>query len=235
MGPAGIRAMILAAGRGERMRPLTDHCPKPLLKVGDRSLIEWHLSHLANAGFREIVINHAHLGILIEQALGDGSRWGLRIRYSAEAQALETAGGIRQALPLLGDAPFVVVNGDIFSDFDMRRARDAAERLKSGPSKVWCVLVDNPAHHPEGDFYLVNGRLSDSGSARLTFSGIGAYRPVLFGAIESGQTARLAPIIRQAIAEGAAEGERHGGRWVDVGTPARLAELDAQLRSSATE
>ncbi|MEN9762856.1 MAG: hypothetical protein RI906_2682 [Pseudomonadota bacterium] len=235
MSPTDIRAMILAAGRGERMRPLTDHCPKPLLKVGDQSLIEWHLSHLAKAGFREIVINHAHLGMLIEQALGDGSRWGLRIRYSAEAQALETAGGIRHALPLLGDDPFVVVNGDIFSDFDMHRAHDAAKRLRSGPSKVWCVLVDNPTHHPEGDFSLVNGRLSESGLARLTFSGIGAYRPVLFGAIEPGQTARLAPIIRQAIAEGAAEGEHHRGRWVDVGTPARLAELDAQLRSSAME
>ncbi len=227
--------MILAAGRGERMRPLTDHCPKPLLKAGERSLIEWHLENLTAAGFVDIVINHAHLGAQIERALGDGSRWGLRIRYSPESQALETAGGIRQALPLLGHEAFVVINGDIFTDFDMRRARDAALQLQDRPIKAWCVLVDNPVHHPDGDFSLVNGRLVDGGSAPLTFSGIGAYQATLFNSIEPGQAARLAPLIRQAIREGTAMGEHFRGRWVDVGTPARLAELDAQLRSSATE
>ena len=232
---AAVRAMILAAGRGERMRPLTDHCPKPLLQVGGRPLIEWHLLALAAAGIREVVINHAHLGALIEQALGDGSRWGLRIRYSVEVQALETAGGIAKALPFLGEIPFVVVNGDVFSRYPLERACAMATRMHTDALDAWCVLVDNPPHHPHGDFALASGRLVDHGQSRLTFSGIGVYHPRLFASVLPGEAARLAPLIRAAITRGAAGGEHFRGLWVDVGTPARLAELDAQLQSSARE
>lgn len=221
--------MILAAGRGERMRPLTDSCPKPLLRVGGKALIEWHLERLARTGFRQIIINHAHLGSMLEQALGDGSRWGLNIAWSREADALETAGGIAQALPLLGSDPFLVVNGDIWCDFDFGRARTIAAQLLAGDLDAWCVLVDNPPQHPRGDFGLDSGRLLAEASRRFTFSGIGVYRPSLFGQLVRGQPAPLAPLLREAITRGAAGAERHAGRWVDVGTPQRLTELDAQL------
>ncbi len=221
--------MILAAGRGERMRPLTDSCPKPLLRVGGKALIEWHLERLARTGFRQIVINHAHLGSMLEQALGDGSRWGLNIAWSREADALETAGGIAQALPLLGSDPFLVVNGDIWCDFDFGRARTIAAQMLAGDLDAWCVLVDNPPQHPRGDFGLDSGRLLAEASRRFTFSGIGVYRPSLFGRLVRGQPAPLAPLLREAITRGAAGAERHAGRWVDVGTPQRLTELDAQL------
>jgi len=224
-----MRAMILAAGRGERMRPLTDSCPKPLLRVGGKALIEWHLERLARTGFRQIVINHAHLGSMLEQALGDGSRWGLNIAWSREADALETAGGIAQALPLLGSDPFLVVNGDIWCDFDFGRARTIAAQMLAGDLDAWCVLVDNPPQHPRGDFGLDSGRLLAEASRRFTFSGIGVYRPSLFGRLVRGQPAPLAPLLREAITRGAAGAERHAGRWVDVGTPQRLTELDAQL------
>jgi MurNAc alpha-1-phosphate uridylyltransferase len=221
--------MILAAGRGERMRPLTDRTPKPLLPVAGKPLIIWHLERLARAGFRDIVINHAHLGDQIETLLGDGDAWGLHIRYSAEPQgALETAGGIANALPLLGDAPFLVVNGDIFCDWDFAQARidDQWAHL---------VLVDNPPQHPAGDFTLEDGKVGVGGTANhlpnLTFSGIGIYRPVLFAGIARGQPARLAPLLHTAIDAGHITGEHHAGCWVDVGTPERLAALDADVRA----
>jgi N-acetyl-alpha-D-muramate 1-phosphate uridylyltransferase len=227
-----MRAMILAAGRGERMRPLTDTCPKPLLPVGGRPLIGWHLQRLATAGFRDVVINHAWLGDRIEAALGDGAAYGLRLRYSAETEALETAGGIAKALPLLGDGPFLVVNGDIWCDWDPGRARSIAAQLDGLGWLAWCVLVANPEHHPRGDFALDRGRLrTDDAGERLTFAGIGVYRPELFAAVPPGGRAPLAPLLREAAAEGRAGAERHPGRWVDVGTPQRLAELDAQLGS----
>lgn len=217
--------MILAAGRGERMRPLTDVTPKPLLPVAGKPLIVWHLERLARAGFRDIVINHAHLGDQIEALLGDGAAWGARIAYSAEPQgALETAGGIANALPLLGDAPFLVVNGDIFCDWDFARAR-------SGNALAHLVLVDNPPHHPEGDFALDGAKVSAGGTARLTFSGIGIYRPELFAGIACGEPAKLAPLLRDAITAGRVTGEHHRGRWEDVGTPERLAALDADVRA----
>lgn len=229
-----MRAMILAAGRGERMRPLTDRCPKPLLSAGGRSLIEWHLEGLARAGIREVVINHAHLGTMIESAIGNGARWGLDIAYSPERSALETAGGIRRALSLLGPDPFMVVNGDIHSSFDFARAHTIALQMEIAGLSCWCVLVDNPAHHPQGDFGLEAGLLSaadrDGGtSRRLTFSGIGLYRPELFKDLADGEPARLAPVIARQAQGRRAGAEYHAGHWTDVGTPERLRALDAQL------
>lgn len=223
--------MLLAAGRGERMRPLTDACPKPLLRVGGRALIEWHLLALARAGIVDVVVNHAHLGAQIEQALGDGARWNLRIRYSAEGEALETAGGIARALPLLGDAPFVVAASDVFTDFDYARAHAIAARMQAEDLLAWCVLVPNPEHHPDGDFALRDARLLVDGEPRHTFSGIGVYRPALFEGVEPAHKAPLAPLLRAAAETGRAGGERHDGRWVDVGTPRRLEALDAQLNA----
>lgn len=223
--------MILAAGRGERMRPLTDHTPKPLLEAGGKPLIVWHLERLARAGLRDIVVNHAWLGERIVQSLGDGSRWGVRIRYSAEApQALETAGGIARALPLLGDAPFLVINGDIWCDWDPAAAADAARRLETEHADAWLLLTDNPSHHPQGDFALSeDGRAIAEGKERLTFAGIGVYRPSLFAGLPAEAPAPLAPLLRAAMARGAVLAERHAGRWIDVGTPQRLNTLDAAL------
>jgi len=226
-----MRAMILAAGRGERMRPLTDHCPKPLLEVAGEPLIGWHLRRLAAAGIREVVVNHAHLGAMIEARLGDGAAWGVSIRFSPEPAALETAGGIAQALPLLGDAPFLVVNGDVWCDFDLARAPALAERMQADDLLAWCVLVPNPPHHPEGDFGLARARLRADTAPRHTFSGIGVYRPALFDGIARGTRAPLGPLLRAAAASGRIGGEVHTGRWTDVGTPERLAALDAQLRA----
>jgi N-acetyl-alpha-D-muramate 1-phosphate uridylyltransferase len=229
-----VRAMILAAGRGERMRPLTDHCPKPLLPVGGKPLIEWHLEALCAAGIREVVINHAHLGSLIEQSLGNGSRWDLQIRYSPESPALETAGGIAQALPALGAEPFLVLNGDVFCDFPLARALTIGAQLRAGGLLAWCVLVGNPPHHPEGDFGFDGGWLLPAppvppAIGLLTFSGIGVYRAELFAGIVPGQPARLAPLLRAAAARRLCGAELHQGTWIDVGTPQRLAALDAQL------
>jgi N-acetyl-alpha-D-muramate 1-phosphate uridylyltransferase len=218
-----MRAMILAAGRGERMRPLTDHTPKPLLMVGGKPLIVWHLERLSAAGFHDIVINHAHLGEQIPAALGDGSRWGLAIAYSPELPgALETAGGIAHALPLLGDDPFLVINGDIFCDWDPARALPATADL------AHLVLIDNPTHNTTGDFALHDGRVGTDAPTH-TFAGIGVYRPQLFAGLDPDQPAKLAPLLRAAMATDCVSGERHGGRWVDVGTPQRLAELDSLL------
>ncbi len=230
-----MKAMILAAGRGERMRPLTDVTPKPLLMVGGKPLIVWHIENLARAGFRDLVINHAHLGGQIEAALGDGSRFGVRIRYSPEAEALETAGGIANALPLLGDEPFAVVNGDVFCDCDFARLADATRQMTECPdgAAAYLLLVDNPEHHPEGDFALVGGRIRERGEQMLTFSGIGIYRPALFSGIPAGSKAKLAPLLREHMALGQVAGEHYRGRWVDVGTPERLASLDRELGRDA--
>jgi MurNAc alpha-1-phosphate uridylyltransferase len=238
-----MRAMILAAGRGERMRPLTDTCPKPLLRAGGEPLIGWHLRRLAAAGIRDVVVNHAWLGERIERELGCGRAWGVSIRYSPEGEALETAGGIARALPLLGDAPFLVVNGDIWCDWNPGRALGIAARLADADWLAWCVLVDNPAHNPGGDFLLDAGRLrmpaadpaarAAAGAPSLTFAGIGVYHPALFAGVPPGARAPLAPLLRRAAEAGRAGAERHTGRWVDVGTPQRLAELDAQLTAGA--
>ena len=218
-----MKAMILAAGRGERMRPLTDHIPKPLLKVGGKSLIVWHLERLAKAGFKEVVINHAHLGEQIEQALGDGSVWGLNVQYSPETSALETAGGIANALPLFGDAPFLVVNGDVFTEVDF-----GALQLVS-PNLAHLVMVDNPPQHPDGDFVVDSGKVTNQGNHKLTFSGIGIYHPALFVDVERGQAAKLAPLLRSAMIKGLVTGEHYQGVWHDIGTPERLSFLDKQL------
>jgi MurNAc alpha-1-phosphate uridylyltransferase len=222
-----MKAMILAAGRGERMRPLTDHTPKPLLLAGGRPLIAWHLERLAASGFREVIINHAHLGEQIEQALGDGSRWGLVIRYSPEPPgALETAGGIAQALPLLGDTPFLVVNGDIWCDIDFARFRMST-------ATAHLVMVDNPAHHTGGDFSLNGDRVVYApGGETLTYAGVGVFAPAFFRGVPVGQPLKLRPLLDAAIAAGTLTGERFTGRWVDVGTPQRLAELDRELTAA---
>ncbi|HEY9268354.1 MAG TPA: nucleotidyltransferase family protein [Methylotenera sp.] len=221
-----MKAMILAAGRGERMRPLTDHTPKPLLKVGGKPLIVWHLQRLAAAGFKDVVINHAHLGQQIEAALGDGGEWGVRIQYSPEKIALETAGGIANAMPLLGNAPFLVVNGDVYTDIDFGALNLMPNHL------AHLVMVDNPPQHAAGDFTLCNGKLSVEGNEKLTFSGIGIYQPSLFASIARGEAAKLAPLLKAAMAQGLVSGSHHRGAWHDVGTPERLQALDSQLLTS---
>jgi MurNAc alpha-1-phosphate uridylyltransferase len=229
-----MRAMILAAGRGERMRPLTDTLPKPLLPVGGKPLIVWHIERLVAAGMADIVINHAWLGERLEAALGDGSRYGARLRYSREGTALETAGGIARALPLLGEHPFLVVNGDVWCDWDPAQGAAMARHIDGRRTLAWLLLAANPDHHPAGDFHLLDdGTLAADGGERLTFCGIGIYHPALFAGIGPGTTARLAPLLMDAIARHAVRGQRHAGRWVDVGTPQRLAALDALLAPAA--
>lgn len=230
-----MKAMILAAGRGERMRPLTDACPKPLLKVAGEPLIGWHLRRLRAAGIREIVINHAWLGAQIEAALGDGAAYGVNIAYSPEGETgLETAGGIATALPLLGSEPFLVVNGDILTDIDFQTAFGAAEALLRGKKLAHLWLVGNPPHNPRGDFVLqADGAVASGGTngQPLTFSGMGVYRPELFAATPPRQAAKLAPLLREAMNQGLVSGEKHQGLWLDVGTVERLAEADAVARS----
>jgi MurNAc alpha-1-phosphate uridylyltransferase len=229
-------AMILAAGRGERMRPLTDHAPKPLLQAGGKPLIVWHIERLVRAGITELVINHAHLGMQIEQSLGDGKQFGARIRYSDEGIALETAGGIAFALHLLGEQPFAVVNGDIYCDYDFSHLPACAAALANSADMAHLVLVDNPEHNLKGDFLLHDNRVISSAlspqHSALTFSGIGLYKPQLFAHIPRGTKAPLAPLLREQIDLGKVSGEHYRGAWVDVGTPQRLDELDKQLRSS---
>lgn len=214
--------MILAAGRGERMRPLTDHIPKPLLRVAGKPLILYHIEALARAGIHELVINHAHLGTLIEAELGSGERWDVSIRYSPERQALETGGGIFNALPLLGEGPFVVVNGDVWCDFDFSRIKLPVDRL------AHLVMVSNPAHNPKGDFVLHNGAVQEGDGHRLTFSGIGVYDPLLFADCRGGAFP-LAPLLRKAMVKQRVSGELHHGGWFDIGTPQRLAQLELLL------
>jgi MurNAc alpha-1-phosphate uridylyltransferase len=236
-----MKAMILAAGRGERMRPLTDYTPKPLLKVGGKPLIVWHLERLAAAGFKDVVINHAHLGAQIEKALGNGAQWGLSIQYSPEKVALETAGGIANALELLaqntnGD-PFLVVNGDVYTEIDFKspinffNAVQQAENNSGDIKNVMAhlVLVDNPPQHPNGDFAIEGNRLKNDGKQMLTFSGVGVYHPDLFANIVKGQPAKLAPLLRKAIKNNAATAQYYQGIWHDIGTPERLKSLDESL------
>jgi MurNAc alpha-1-phosphate uridylyltransferase len=221
---AGLRALIFAAGRGERMRPLTERTPKPMLRAGGRMLIEYHLDALARAGVREVVINTAHLAECFAPALGDGARYGLRITYSYEGtEPLETGGGMRHALPHLGGAPFVAVNGDIWTDFDFAQ-------LPSEPAGLaHLVLVDNPAHHPRGDFHLdAHGLVQEHGEPRLTYTGIGVNRPELVAAHATG-TFKLAPLLYAAARVGRLTAQYHAGAWTDVGTPERLTELDRRL------
>lgn len=221
-----MKAIILAAGRGERMRPLTDNLPKPLLKVGGKMLIEYHLEKLKSAGISEVVINHAWLGDKIEQALGDGSRYGLNILYSAEIEALETAGGIINALPLLGkDDVFVVINGDVYCDYDISNLPTSISGL------AHLLLVNNPLHHPQGDFVLTkSGTVDQEGENKLTYSGIGVYHPDLFKDYAKGKQA-LAPVLRGAMQHHQVSGEFYQGVWHDIGTPERLNELDLYLKS----
>jgi MurNAc alpha-1-phosphate uridylyltransferase len=221
--------MVLAAGRGERMRPLTDVAPKPLLPVGGRRLIEYHLLRLSAGGFRDVVINTAWLGDMIEQALGDGRRFGLAITYSHERpEALETGGGIFRALPLLGSAPFLLVNGDVWTDIDF----GALRRDPPGDSLAHIVLVPNPPQHPRGDFLLQQGLVSEGEGMRHTYSGIGIFRPELFAGCEPGKFPLL-PLLRRAIGERRLTGELHAGRWYDIGTVERLKALDAELSTAS--
>jgi len=217
-----MKAMILAAGRGERMRPLTDDIPKPLLPVAGKPLVFYIIEALADAGIRQIVINHAHLGEQIERILGNGDEWGVSINYSHESVALETAGGIQQALPLLGDESFIVVNGDIWTNYDFQSLQLPQNSL------AHLVMVDNPAHNPDGDFALRQGCLSEQTEARLTFSGIGIYHPQLFAALPAGR-APLAPLLRSAMLNQQVSGEHYPGRWYDIGTPQRLQQIDREL------
>ncbi len=217
--------MVLAAGRGERMRPLTDQEPKPLLRVGGKRLIEYHLERLVAGGFRQVVINTGWLGDMLEPVLGDGSRLGLSITYSHERpEPLETGGGIFHALPLLGNAPFLLVNGDVWSDIDY----GALRRDPPEGSLAHLVFVPNPPQHARGDFVLENGRVSEREGTRYTYAGVGIYRPGFFAGCQPGKFPLL-PLLRSAIARGVLTGELHTGRWYDIGTPERLAALDAQL------
>jgi MurNAc alpha-1-phosphate uridylyltransferase len=217
------RALIFAAGRGERMRPLSDTTPKPLLHAGAKRLIEWHLERLAAAGVREVVINTSHLADQFPAALGDGSRWNLRIAYSYEGrEPLETGGGMQRALPLLGAAPFIAVNGDIWTDFPFSTLRQNPQGL------AHLVLVDNPPHHAHGDFALRDGMALDEEAARLTFAGIAVYRPELLAGQPAG-TYSIVPLLRAAMRADRVSGELFRGAWSDVGTPQRLAELNANL------
>jgi N-acetyl-alpha-D-muramate 1-phosphate uridylyltransferase len=233
-----MKAMILAAGRGERMRPLTDSCPKPLLKVRGRPLILWQLLNLVRAGITDIVINHAHLGHMIEEALGDGSRYGARIAYSAEGTALETAGGIARARELLGDAPFVALSGDIYAPhFDFTQVLDALQDndVWGNPHPAdrrdiaWLYLVKNPPFHPHGDFALSNYTIRSDGAPRHTFANIGVYRPEMFDGIVPGERAKLGPLLHAYAAQGRIGGELYNGMWENVGTPDQLAALNAPL------
>ncbi len=241
-----MKAMLLAAGRGERMRPLTDTCPKPLLKVRGRPLIVWHILNLVKAGVTEIVINHAHLGHMIEAALGDGSQFGAQIQYSAEGTALETAGGIAKALPLLGDEPFMVISADIYvphfnfaeclntlEDKDMWGKPHALDKR----DVAWLYMVKNPPFHPNGDFALNLLGLSNqaqAGEPMLTFANIGVYRPEMFASIVPGSYAKLAPLLRDLAERGQLGGELYRGDWHNVGTPEQLAALNAPFNSTAT-
>jgi MurNAc alpha-1-phosphate uridylyltransferase len=248
-----MKAMLLAAGRGTRMQPLTDHTPKPLLKVGGKPLIVWHLERLALAGFKDVVINHAWLGAQIESSLGNGGQWGLNIQYSAETEALETAGGLAKALHFLDEKPFLVMNADVWCDWQPARAFLIQKQLEDNPALLaWLLLVNNPNFHAGGDFFLpLNGVLScepvehhatnqgadinahfiahggvDNIVPRLTFSGIGIYKPHLFESLEPNQPAKLAPLLKHAMTQQRVIGEKYNGQWVDVGTPERLAILN---------
>jgi MurNAc alpha-1-phosphate uridylyltransferase len=232
-----LRAMIFAAGRGERMRPLTDSRPKPMLEVAGKALIVHQIERLARAGMRQIVINHAWLGQQLEAALGDGARWGVQLRYSAEGEALETAGGIARALPLLepDGRPelFVAVSGDVYTDYDYARLQAHAAGLAAAAEpRLHLVMVPNPDFHPDGDFALHGECLSLDGAPRYTFGNIGLYDSRMFHDLAPGARGALGPYYRRAIAAGHASGELYTGRWANLGTPAQLHALDAALRAA---
>ena len=220
-----MKAMVLAAGLGMRLRPLTDAMPKALVEAGGKPLVVWQLERLARAGFREVVINVSWLGERIESRLGDGSAFGLRLAYSREAQPLESAGGIAQARALLGPAPFALVNSDVYCDFDLARLR----RRALGPHLAHLVLAPNPPHHPAGDFSLAAGEAGNAAAPRYTYTGIALVDPVLVAPVRAGDKAQLAPLLRAAAAQGRLSGELHAGLWRDVGTAERLAELESLL------
>lgn len=226
-----MKAMILAAGRGERMRPLTDATPKPLLIAGGKPLIVWLIERLVRAGIVDLVVNVSHLGEQIKSALGEGSAHGARIAYSRECEALETAGGIAWALPLIGDAPFIVANSDVYSDYDFAPLAYRAASLSEGGARAHMVMVNNPPHHPAGDFSLENNQLTAGDAKRLTFSGYGAYHPAIFKSVVRGEKCRLAAVLEYPMSRGQITGEHYCGQWGDIGTPQRLAELDAWLRA----
>jgi MurNAc alpha-1-phosphate uridylyltransferase len=239
-----MKAMILAAGRGERMRPLTDTCPKPLLKVRGRPLIVWHILNLVRAGITEIVINHAHLGHMIEEELGDGSKYGAKIAYSAEAVALETAGGIANALHLLGDAPFLVLSADIYCPYfdfeqvkDVLHDKDVLGNAYTAEQRdiCWVYLTPNPWHNPNGDFALNMFSVAAEGEPKWNFANIGVYRPEMFKAITPGQRAGLGLLIRECAAKGLVGGELYEGPWVNLGTVQQLEELNAPLAGKAKD
>ena len=228
-----LPCFLLAAGRGERMRPLTDDLPKPLLTIGNKSLLTWHLEALADAGIDKVVINHAWLGEKIEVSLGDGSQFGLKIEYSPEGTALETAGGIVKALPILqAEDYFLVINGDVFTPkLPVGKLIEMTSKLRNNPRKLLAhlLMVPNPIQHPDGDFYLKDARVSNqelADSEKLTFSGIGIYHKDLFKDLEFGAPAKLAPLLSEAIAQNRVSGEKYTGPWHDVGTPQRLQELN---------
>ena len=217
--------MLLAAGDGTRMRPLTENLPKPLLEAGGKPLLQYHIEALRRAGVREIVINHARLGRMIERRFGDGESFGVRLRYSAEGEApLETGGGIQRALALLGEDGFLAINADIWTDYPFQRL------LQAAPPRL--VLVPNPPHHPQGDFALQGERVRLAGGPRYTFSGIGLYTPAMFADLKPGKSP-LAPLLRRQIAADQITGERYDGPWFDIGTPQRLRELEVFLGESA--
>jgi MurNAc alpha-1-phosphate uridylyltransferase len=220
-----MKAMILAAGRGERLRPLTERTPKPLLEVGGETLLGRHLARLARAGFERAVVNVSHLAEQIVARFGDGAQAGIGIAWSREAEPLETAGGIAQARALLGEAPFLLVNADVWCDFDLSRLRD----FPLGPRLAHLVLVPNPPWHPAGDFTLERGLVGNAPSPRYTYAGIAVLSPRLVDGLAAGSKAQLAPLWRAAAERGAVSGELHPGTWSDVGTPERLAELKARL------
>ncbi len=227
-----MKTMILSAGRGERMRPLTDDTPKALLRVNDTPLIAILIAALVRTGIRELVINLAHLGEQIVAELGDGAAHGVHIEYSRETEALETAGGIAYALPLLGAAPFIAVNADVYSDYDFSGLVAAARTLSAQGPLAHLVLVDNPPQHPQGDFGLAGDRVLADAAVRHTFSGMGAYHPALFDGIARGARARLADRLIAAMVHRQVTGELYRGVWQDVGTPERLAALDRALRAA---
>jgi MurNAc alpha-1-phosphate uridylyltransferase len=230
-----MSAMILAAGRGDRMRPLTDDLPKPLLEVGGKSLIVWQVEALARAGFRDIVVNAAHLADRLVSALGDGARLGVRLAWSIEPEPLEVAGGIATALPMLPPGPTLVVSGDVWTTFDYAalHPRIRAMACDATHPRAHLVMVPNPDYHPDGDFALAGGTLSLDGAAKLTFGNIGIYDTALFGELPRGVRLKMLPLYRDWIERGIASGERFDGPWANVGTPGDLARLDAALHASA--
>lgn len=225
------RAVILAAGRGERMRPLTDTTPKPLLRVGGKSIIEWQVERLAAGGFRELVVNHSHLGAMIEEALGDGARYGVRIAYSHEPKALETAGGIAKALHLLGGEPFAAVSGDIYTEFDYATLAPRIEAIAAEPARnaAHFVLVDNPPFHAKGDDMGVSGGRIARAAPRLTYGNIAVYHPSLFADVAPGTWLKLFPWAYRFVDEDRVTGERFAGVWENIGTPRQLDDLDRRL------